>query len=205
MHRTYIRNQYFYYEDNCYFLNDDGVDKIINITNDSLQKLIKEEKSLFINKLSEETIKYRFSLNLNSSLYQDGIRNSCHTYFLDMNYNRIGDQLKFIEGRNRVLFDMIIHQRGKVNDYPENLIHYEFKGFDSILDEIESDRQRLIFTTAMSANSRIVKFGYEYNNSNNRYNVCGYQLGFLIIMLNNSIQIEVYRDSQLYRETNITI
>jgi hypothetical protein len=203
MHLVKLRKEYFSVERNCFFLNGIGKEQLITLTVNSLQKLVLEERKLFLNRLSEETIKYRFALNYSSLLYRDSLGQPYHSFFLDMNYNRNGDCLKQINGRNRVLLDMILHQRGINNDYPENLVHFEIKGFRSKRTEIENDKLRLMSTTSMSRDSEIVKMGYFYDN--NRNIVCGYQLGFLIILKNASIHIEVYSNSHLDREIDVKV
>lgn len=201
MHKTLVRKQYFEEVNQYFLLNDHGKDQLINFTVESFRKLVLEEKVLFLRRLSEETIKFRFAINLKSILYNNALKNPYHPFLLDLNYNRTRDELKFIDGRNRVLFDMVIHQRGAKNNYPENLVHFELKGFDSATREIDADRQRLISTTYMNKNPEIVKDGYRLNNG--RHVVCGYQLGFLIILRNNKIEIETYSNSHLERVIEI--
>lgn len=165
--------------------------KIVEIAYSTMQDLKNQQPELFINRLSEDTLKYQFvrlfepNFNRKMNLTTDYI-----DYREDVNYNRTGTDMKFvgvsIGDEGRTLFDLVIHQRGIGNrQYPENLIHFEFKGFSDNQQAINADKNRLALTTMGNIDPLIVPNGFiqvDYL----KY-IRGYQLGLFLHFSENSI------------------
>lgn len=177
-------------------LTQEASNKIINIVIESLAKLRLNESELFENETSESTLKYRFSKIFESELDISSTSESSKVrYFIDMEYNRSRRDVKVVDHeiynfsgnnkkitRGRTTFDLIVHQRGSTNNYPENLIHFEFKGINS-KDNGESDIERIKMTTSKANDSRVSKMGLDITYGQNRREqivVRGYQIGFFI-------------------------
>lgn len=183
--------------------------KIVNIAFITMQDLKTQQPELFINQLSEETLKYQFLRIFEHNF--NGVMNLTTEYIdykEDVNYNRTGTDMKYvgvtIGDNGRTLFDLVIHQRGIGNrQYPENLIHFEFKGFNDNQQAINADKTRLALTTMGNIDPLIVPNGY-MQFENLKY-IRGYQLGLFLHFSENAIyNVSAYSNGKklVYRYSN---
>lgn len=176
----------------CMFLKHSEKIKIMNIALITMHDLKLQQPELFVNRLSEDTLKYQYirlferNFDRTMNLTIDYI-----DYKEDVNYNRTGNDMKYvgvsIGDRGRTLFDLVIHQRG-VGDkqFPENLVHFEIKGFNDNQQAIKADKERLKLTTMGNNDPLIVPQGYiqiDYS----KY-IRGYQLGLFLHFSENSVE-----------------
>lgn len=187
--------QKYFFESDSKYLNNDGILYFCKVIKEELKKTYFHEKSLFSNKTSEDTLKFAFALRLISRINHDStFEDHCVEYYIDQNYNRLVTGMKYVEGQiynypesftpSRRLFDLVVHRRGEFNGYPENLIHFEFKGTGSVSTRfINNDLLRLQKTTQNRLVREIVQKGY-YSDGIHKY-IGGYQLGIFIKFVNN--------------------
>ncbi|HPG43497.1 MAG TPA: hypothetical protein PLJ98_06810 [Acholeplasmataceae bacterium] len=165
--------------------------RIVRIVFITIQELKTQQPELFDKRLSEETLKYQFlrmfEMNFNREM---NVTDDYIDYKEDVNYNRTGNDMKYvgveIGDNGRTLFDLVIHQRGIGNrKYPENLIHFEFKGFNDNQHAIKADKKRLTFTTMGNIDPLIVPNGY-IQIEDSKY-IRGYQLGLFLHFSKNDV------------------
>ena len=190
-----LSKELFQYDEvnRIYLLSDKGVIAIACAVKKALKEMKIHEEYLFVNRLSEGCLKYRFSIYFSKEIehFVDIYGDSPH-YFLDFEYNRTSCNLKIIDKaiyddpKNEVAikkgltrFDMVIHQRSEHNEFPENLLHFEFKGIKN-KKGINNDIKRVSLTTLEAQNPLAVRYGVVSEGGSRKAVVRGYQLGFVI-------------------------
>jgi hypothetical protein len=180
----------YFFEENGFFLNDEGISYFRKILKEELEQLYLKDNALFKKRASEDTLKLAFTLRMITRINHDSsLVGDCVDYYIDQNYNRLLTGMKYVEGEvynypdnykpSRRLFDLVIHRRGELNGYPENLIHFEFKGTGQISKRfIDNDIYRLEKTTQNRLDNRISLRGY-FSDGTFNY-IRGYQLGIFI-------------------------
>lgn len=122
-------------------LNQNQIDELESITRRVLTRLYQEDINLISRKGLEQSIAFRFGLYF-SSLIRDTPWLS--EFSLDMEYNKNGNQPKYIPSRRRgVRPDFILHKRGN-ND--GNVLIIEFKGWWDRRHRVDDRNKILDFT-----------------------------------------------------------
>ncbi len=97
-------------------------------------------------------------------------------YFVDVEYNRNGDDLKSTMSEDEIFCDLILHSRGTLQN--DNLIAVEMKKTYASQSEIEDDRTRLEELTCIQNSG-----GYYCRNGLIfPRRVCGYKIGILYLL-----------------------
>lgn len=179
--------------------------KEIEIMCKSLEKLCIEDRRLFKEKVSEQTICAMLSQKIYTTLNHD--YPELEQYFVDVEYNRgyLGRRkvIKATDVDNviylkNIVCDLVVHNRGEQTISPENLIAIEIKKTTDCLKPVtnedekktfknrrQADRMRLIALTSNNDNVN----GYSMYHSPNKdeisdrefdYIVEGYRLGVFI-------------------------
>lgn len=189
-----------FFRDDGVYLSNYGKDYFCRIVTEVLMELYQVDNVLYQKRASEDTLKFAFTLKLINRINFDAENcNDYVMYYVDQNYNRLHSEMKYIESelgcgsyRNRprrTLFDLVIHGRGEINEYPENLIHFEFKGLRNNCNLRHLDWLRLEMTTRNSLCNQVVPRGYFYDGLFNY--VSGYQLGIFIKFVNETFGGEI--------------
>lgn len=198
MQNLQIPTKYFSNIGGYNFLNSDGAAYFYKIVKEELHYLYENDSVLFNVKASEDTLKFAFALRIVARINDDTrFDNNFATYYIDQNYNRLSCSPKYVINPNSIprtngkkpsrnLFDLVIHARGNgAIEYPENLIHFEFKGLGWISKKsIEKDYSRLRATARYKNNFEISRFGYSHEGEHDF--VCGYQLGIFVKFVNDN-------------------
>lgn len=182
-----ISRSFFEENDGMHFLSEEGKTIIVEAAISALDTFYEEQECLFINGLSEETLKYQYVYYFLDEIciaMKDEDESNNVSYVVDFNYNRIQRYGKRIlptsSDERGKLFDLVVHQRGYGNDlFPENLVHFEFKVRGSFVRKsFAADLNRLKSTTTNSKCAHIVRQGFKI--IENISFVQGYQLGLFI-------------------------
>lgn len=180
-----IDKKHFIYRNGFNFLRYESKITILNIARKALDRLYDNQRELFQLEVSELTIQLHY-IRIFDELFLNEMNQSHENvnYHCDQNYNRSKGSLKYVDHNDEIggwtSFDYVIHQRGYGdNNYPENLVHFEFKKASSTMVNRNEDILRLKATTLHNNHPLISRDGYIQENG--RYLVRGYQLGIFII------------------------
>lgn len=164
----------------------------------SLKEFIESDSKNIQDDVSERNWCARLGIFLQKNAESFGLKG----YYADAEYNRNENRTvktiynKEIQGSVQVTCDLILHSRGNKNPEGDNLIAIEMKKSDVDKKKIESDRIRLAALTEQF-NEAVFHVEGEFPK-----NVCGYKLGYLIIIDNKkmTMAIETYRQGKRIRD-----
>ena len=159
-----------FYLANQQFLNRNI--KIVDI--DINERTLCAQLSSFINRILEET--------------------ELSDYYCDVEYNRLGNCIKEINHKKKIIPDLIIHSRGeKVKD---NLLVLEMKKITSGFRSMDYDRRKLRKMTKQHFEEFETHTHYLYN----------YEVGvfYIIDTSRQEITLEIYHNSKLIKTENHT-
>jgi hypothetical protein len=152
------------------------LEELINLFEDANERMIIQDKYLFISKVSERTLCGALMLHLHELIKETKYKD----YHVDVEYNRNkGSKLQTFKKTIRKLdnsiininCDLIVHSRG--NDIrQDNLIAIEMKKSSRSKKEKDSDRERLIALTKDNYNDL-----RPFDRKTLPEDVCGYKLG----------------------------
>ena len=169
--------------------------KLLNLFYEANALFLKKNKMNIEHNTSERNLCALLGESMSRLLLKYGLSD----YFVDVEYNRNGYELKRTINEDEIFCDLILHSRGTLAR--DNLIALEMKKSSATQHAIEEDRTRLKDLT-----SRYNDSGYFWHNGNYfPREVCGYKLGILYIVdVNNSmIRIELFSNGRsFYKDSN---
>lgn len=140
----------------------------------AFKQFLGDEAKNIANGTSEQNLCGRLAMLLDGQRRDTGIQG----YFVDVEYNRNGGEIKtIIDDQSEVVSircDIILHSRGQIPNQ-DNLIVVEMKRSNHTASEKQKDRIRLRAMTKKSYDNV-----WSYDGKTLPKHVCGYEVGFYI-------------------------
>jgi len=172
--------------------------RLMKIFIDCSEEFINNERNLILSGVSERCLCGSLMIIINRAISNTEFE----AYFTDIEYNRnfdgriktiIDDDMEIIN----ITCDLIVHSRGQIQEN-DNLIAIEMKRDNHPESEKNKDRIRLRALTKKTNDS----FTYSSDGKTFPQYVCGYYVGIFyeISLIERKINIEYYREGELYKE-----